>query len=590
MGAASEEEALLQQRETRRRRNQESESPPLPLSPHHSSTAHHSHHRRTTSIFVFIGCFFVTVATILGTGILGLPVKSGPSGFTPFVSTFSVCLVMQILVACFMVELLQKTAVLEEHNEIMAGLASDPAFEAYDEGNGAVDQKLVPGEEEEHTGEDEWSHASDGQARRLARTTVAAAHVSSVQKKMLSKGPDLHSMGNLFLNKPGRVIFDISVILHFISILISYNLAGSKAYGELFGISQNYLIGPFWFVMVLLIVFGASFMAATISIGTLVKGSLLIVMVAVVGYVGTLVSLTIQTHWWPEIGESFLLGTVALGGGINIFPVIFSKIQRTHADVQKFRIAVCLAIFFCWLLNVLWCLFILEIVPQFGTGNDENGNPVISLEQAAKNGDISTVPLSKVIDRDYKQYHWVSALVNVFIIISITISFIAMGTGLKHMLDGFVKKRMEQAALDRNSEKEALYPSAAVTCCQRTGRWCGSFWGFFRKVFAGTSMRYQFSLYVLFFGMVVLVASLNPKGFLVVLEVFTSLALNVESGLFVALMVYLSRKPQYDTVPIPLRMSQELWWTWWLVMAYFLFACLYDIVVSLMKAINGTLV
>ena len=41
--------------------------------------------------------FFVTVATILGTGILGLPVKSGPSGFTPFVSTFSVCLVMQVL-------------------------------------------------------------------------------------------------------------------------------------------------------------------------------------------------------------------------------------------------------------------------------------------------------------------------------------------------------------------------------------------------------------------------------------------------------------------------------------------------------------
>ena len=185
-----------------------------------------------------------------------------------------------------------------------------------------MDQKLVPGEEEEHTGEDEWSHASDGQgwytpplfgregglqvqyvtcvlvpnwskldrihsygiARRLARTTVAAAHVSSVQKKMLSKGPDLHSMGNLFLNKPGRVIFDISVILHLcvsyfevslnhhsmvtlllltslppgtlvfshslprsISILISYNLAGSKAYGELFGIrffSTSFVVFP----------------------------------------------------------------------------------------------------------------------------------------------------------------------------------------------------------------------------------------------------------------------------------------------------------------------------------------------------------
>mgnify|MGYP001064060046 CR=1 FL=1 len=190
--------------------------------------------------------------------------------------------------------------------------------------------------------------------------------------------------------------------------------------------------------MVLLIVFGASFLAATISIGTLVKGSLLIVMVvpyplspvpvsvsvrvpvcvcvcvcpsararvcvcvyeregererltafggfsllqvAVVGYVGTLVSLTIQTHWWPEIGESFLLGTVALGlcfpscarwgcmgssfsslllpsapqtgprcllcsfpvvfvgnafsgGGINIFPVIFSKVCLSFCGAE----------------------------------------------------------------------------------------------------------------------------------------------------------------------------------------------------------------------------------------------------------------
>ena len=43
--------------------------------------------------------------------------------------------------------------------------------------------------------------------------------------------------------------------------------------------SQNYLIVPFWFGMVALIVFGASFMPTTISIGTLVKGTLLIVMV-----------------------------------------------------------------------------------------------------------------------------------------------------------------------------------------------------------------------------------------------------------------------------------------------------------------------
>jgi len=38
------------------------------------------------------------------------------------------------------------------------------------------------------------------------------------------------------------------------------------------------------------------------------------------------------------------------------------------------------------------------------------------------------------------------------------------------------------------------------------------------------------------FGFVLLVALANPSGFIVVLEVFTSLALNLEAGLFVGLM------------------------------------------------------
>jgi amino acid permease len=40
------------------------------------------------------------------------------------------------------------------------------------------------------------------------------------------------TLGKLFLNKTGRYIFDACVYLHFVSILISYILAGSEAWGQ----------------------------------------------------------------------------------------------------------------------------------------------------------------------------------------------------------------------------------------------------------------------------------------------------------------------------------------------------------------------
>ena len=54
---------------------------------------------------------FITVAVILGTGILGLPIKMSESGFGPFLGTFSVCLCMQLAVGVVFVELLQRADV-----------------------------------------------------------------------------------------------------------------------------------------------------------------------------------------------------------------------------------------------------------------------------------------------------------------------------------------------------------------------------------------------------------------------------------------------------------------------------------------------
>jgi len=52
----------------------------------------------------------------------------------------------------------------------------------------------------------------------------------------------------------------------------------------------------------------------------------------------------------------------------------------------------------------------------------------------------------------------------------------------------------------------------------------------------------RWALYLFWFGLVLVVALANPQGFLIVLEVFTSLALNLESGLFVGLMYYRAAK------------------------------------------------
>lgn len=47
----------------------------------------------TSSVAIFGSSFAVTVATILGTGILGLPVKLAFSGLGPFIVCFVIVLV-----------------------------------------------------------------------------------------------------------------------------------------------------------------------------------------------------------------------------------------------------------------------------------------------------------------------------------------------------------------------------------------------------------------------------------------------------------------------------------------------------------------
>lgn len=65
-------------------------------------------HSWLRTCMLYFNCFFVTVASILGTGILGLPVKLAHSGFWPFLTTLTFCLFMQISIVYMFVDVLQR--------------------------------------------------------------------------------------------------------------------------------------------------------------------------------------------------------------------------------------------------------------------------------------------------------------------------------------------------------------------------------------------------------------------------------------------------------------------------------------------------
>jgi len=70
------------------------------------------------SVFPFFSTFCIIVASVLGTGILGMPVSLALTGFQPFLFTYTIGFSLQALVLCYVVELLEHSqlALLEKLN------------------------------------------------------------------------------------------------------------------------------------------------------------------------------------------------------------------------------------------------------------------------------------------------------------------------------------------------------------------------------------------------------------------------------------------------------------------------------------------
>ena len=365
--------------------------------------------------FALLNAAFVAVATILGTGILALPVKLSHSGFGPFFFTFTVCLCMQLATVILMVELLQRThAEMGLHNKgpggvEKGGVASETTGDTCNNGSRAMSIEFrdrTSGDGLEDTRQPEEAARNDeGESDTAATlstppTPPTTSTVSTQQPSIFTQfstdmdtlgtlpqdapkraSPDLHTMGGLFLKQSWMAsIFDAAVVLHFCAAMISYNLAGPEAYGTLFQLPHyESLIIPFWVLYVSFICLGKKAITPTISCLTFFKCTLFLAVLVATGRVGEQTQLQPRDSW-ENVMEPYLIGTFALGGVVNTMPVTYAALplqlhltsrhtrhtaMRTNAVMlSRYRIAVCTGVLLCWVFNLLWCSNVLRIVPQ----------------------------------------------------------------------------------------------------------------------------------------------------------------------------------------------------------------------------------
>lgn len=103
----------------------------------------------------------------------------------------------------------------------------------------------------------------------------------------------------------------------------------------------------------------------------------------------------------------------------------------------------------------------------------------------------STVPLINIIHQSYPEFNWIATTVSIFIITSITVSYIVVGTGMKHVLDGFANGL--RATVTTSSNTDTTFERLKSRLYQLDVKW--------KKI----------GLYVLAFGLIITIALINPK-------------------------------------------------------------------------------
>ncbi|CAG5116794.1 unnamed protein product [Candidula unifasciata] len=507
-----------------------------------------------SELFIYLQAYFVTIATILGTGILGLPVMLSRSGLYPFLVTFVIDAFVQSLLVCFFVDLLQRAVVAQHQYQ---GEESMPLNAMLEE-----DIALV-------------SDDDDGSSNVQFTGAIMKGKMLHIREIPVVQTPNLHLLGKLFLGCGLSQAFDVIIILQFIALLICYALAGSEAFAQLIGIHHFYVIPVFVWVLTLAIVFALQLIKSVVSFLTFIKGTLLLGTAAVTFYVGLTVAETVSNDFascWSSISHGNCV--------VNTMPYTFEKIAFKKKQISKYHAAVQAGLWTCVLLNIIWCWTVLEIVPQTvakecaaesarlrlhvnSTAREESSYTCVgemSLESAAAKGEISTIPLTKLLKRDHPHFTWVAILIQVFILVSISVSYLTIGTALHHTLSGIVQTVIVKKHRTSSDKSKVNKKS--------TGEWC---------------MRTVISLAA--FALVFAVAMMDPEGFIDILEKLVSFTLNAEVGLFIFLMLVFSKRGSYRNLEIPLPTPRFISYLVFFLPLFFNFAVFFDIYDTTMSII-----
>lgn len=339
----------------------------------------------------------LSIATVIGSGILALPVSLFQTSVLPFIFLFTLSALSQVAVICTAVELFQRARLA----------VSAPSFQP-------------------------------------TYNSIQSDPFPPYQPPDVS----LFTLCQLYLStRLSRISFYVTTYISFIALLISYGLAGPQALWQLISPQSVYTHTPalvllsFWAIGTACVVFLLDRLLGVFGTITVLKCTLFSAVVVIVAVlppsarISSVSNLISDSSQWQHCTIPFLMSCVALGSVVNTMPITFKLVplNATPANIRNYRTAVILAILLCYLLNIAWVLAMLQVVPR----EAPNGAP--SLTNAYTQGQISTVPLVDVLHSKSAMQgdmlHMVQVAVGIFVFISTGVSFFIMSAGLKNFVD-----------------------------------------------------------------------------------------------------------------------------------------------------------
>lgn len=408
-----------------------------------------------------------SIATVIGSGILALPVTLYNTSLPLFLTFFTLSAIAQIGVVYVIVELMQRAS---HHNSL-----------------------------------------------QTTKSTYSATHSPPAPPPKVS----LFTIADLFLpTLPLRYLFFITTFLLFLTLLVSYGLAGPQALWQV--VTPGASVSPppvalfvaYWAVGTTAVLFFVDPLLPVFSSFTVVKGILFIAVVIIVSllpesaHVASLPNLFSSFSGWNSAAAPFLMSCVALGALSTTVPVTYNLLptNATRKQVARYRMAIIAAVLLCYLLNVGWVISMLLVVPRVAPPG------VASLTTAYEQGQISTVPLIDTLVNGGAVTGGVlkaiEVIVEMFTFVSTAVSFFMLAAGLKSFVDGGA------------DNMHVVFPVLGREDLRRLIR-------------AG----YQ----AVSFGSILYIIVANPNGFIVMLTRFTSFTQNLSAGAFLFVMAYFSR-------------------------------------------------